>query len=153
MKINPYLNFNGACAEAFQLYAKVLGGKDLRIMTYRDMPMGAEMPANEKDMVAHARFTIGNYTIMGSDSGSRYNKPQGYAVNIDVDTPEEAERVFAALSEGGNVGMAMAETFWAKRFGMVTDRFGTHWMVMLIRLSRPQSSPRDKRCSRQHACA
>ncbi len=130
MRINPYLNFNGNCAEAFQFYAKALGGKDLRIMTFRDSPMAAEMPAKEKDMVMHARFTLGNYTIMGSDSpGSRYNKPQGYAVNVDVDTPEEADRIFAALSQGGNIGMPIAETFWAKRFGMVTDRFGTHWMV------------------------
>lgn len=130
MRINPYLNFNGTCAEAFQFYAKVLGGKDLRIMTFRDSPMAGEVPANEKDLVMHARFTVGNFTIMGSDaSGARYNKPQGYAVNIDVDTPEEAERVFKAVSEGGNIGMPIAETFWARRFGMVTDRFGTHWMV------------------------
>src|SRR3984957_12850089 len=130
MRINPYLNFNGNCSEAFQFYAKALGGKDLRIMTFRDSPMGADMPANEKDWVMHARFTLGNFKIMGSDSpGGRYNKPQGYAVNIDVDTPEEADRIFAALSPGGAVGMPIAETFWAKRFGMVTDKFGTHWMV------------------------
>ncbi len=130
MRINPYLNFNGNCAEAFQFYAKALGGKDLRIMSFRDSPMAAEMPANEKDMVMHARFALGNFKIMGSDApGGRYNKPQGYAVNIDVDTPEEADRIFAALSPGGNIGMPIAETFWAKRFGMVTDKFGTHWMV------------------------
>src|ERR1700730_2043069 len=68
MKINPYLNFNGNCSEAFQFYAKALGGKDLRIMTFRDSPMGADMPANEKDWVMHARFTLGNFKIMGSDS-------------------------------------------------------------------------------------
>jgi PhnB protein len=130
MRINPYLNFNGNCAEAMTFYAKVLGGKDLRTMTFRDSPMGAQMPENEKDMVMHARFVVGNFTLMGSDApGGRYNRPQGYAVSIDVDTPEEADRVFGALSDGGNVGMPIAETFWAKRFGMVTDRFGTHWMV------------------------
>lgn len=133
MKINPYLIFNGNCAEAFKFYAKVLGADDLTIMTYRDMPPGENappMPENQKDQVMHARFTAGDTVIMGSDApGGRYNKPQGYAVNISVDTPEEAERIFARLSEGGDVGMAMAETFWAKRFGMVTDRFGTHWMV------------------------
>jgi PhnB protein len=130
MKLNPYLNFNGNCEEAFQFYAKVLNGEDLRVMKFRDSPMGAQMPENEKDMVVHARFTAGDTQVMGSDApGGRYNKPQGYAVNIDVETPEEAERIFAGLSEGGNVGMVMQETFWAKRFGMVTDRFGTHWMV------------------------
>lgn len=130
MRINPYLNFNGNCAEAMTLYAKVLGGKDLRIMTFRDSPMGAQMQENEKDMVVHARFSMGSYSIMGSDAtGGRYSKPQSFAVNVDVDTPEEAERVFAALSENGNVGMPIAETFWARRFGMVTDRFGIPWMV------------------------
>jgi len=130
MKINPYLNFNGNCGEAFQFYAKVLNGKDLRIMTFADAPPGTPITPESKNQVMHARFTVGNDTIMGSDApGGRYNKPQGYAVNIGVDTPEEADRVFAALAEGGNVGMPIAETFWAKRFGMVTDRFGTHWMV------------------------
>jgi len=131
MKINPYLNFNGNCAEAFDLYAKVLHGKDLNVMTFGQMPPGAgQISESEKKMVAHARFTVGGDTIMGSDApGGRYNKPQGYAVNISVDTPEEADRIFAALADGGNVGMPIAETFWAKRFGMVTDRFGTHWMV------------------------
>ena len=128
--INPYLNFNGNCAEALRFYADVLGGKDLHIMTFRDSPMAAQMSEEEKNFVMHARVHAGNVLIMGSDApGGRYNKPQGYAININVDTPEEAERIFGRLSEGGNVGMAMAETFWAKRFGMVTDRFGTHWMV------------------------
>ena len=130
MKLNPYLNFKGNCAEAFRHYSSVLGGKDLHIMTFRDSPMAGQVGENEKDLVVHARFTAGDTMLMGSDApGARYTKPAGYAVNIGVDTPEEAERIFAALSEGGDVGMAMAETFWAKRFGMVTDRFGTHWMV------------------------
>ncbi|MGH6888750.1 MAG: VOC family protein [Rhizomicrobium sp.] len=130
MKINPYLNFNGNCAEAFQLYAKILGAKDLHIMTFRDSPMAGQVAANEKDFVMHARFTAGDSAIMGSDApGGRYNRPQGYAVSIGVDTPEEAERIFAALSDGATIGMPIAETYWAKRFGMLTDRFGTHWMV------------------------
>jgi PhnB protein len=131
MKVNPYLNFNGQCAEAFQFYARALNGKDLRIMTFRDSPMAAQMPANEKDWAMHARFTVGNDTIMGSDSpGGRYSTPQGYSVSLGVDTPAEAERIFAALSEGGNVRMPMAENFFAQRFGMVTDRYGTPWMVV-----------------------
>lgn len=130
MKISPYLNFHGNCAEAFDLYAKVLHGKDLHIMTFGQMPPGMGVAENEKDFVAHARFSVGDTLIMGSDApGSRYNKPQGYAVNISVDTPEEADRIFAALSEGATIGMPIAETFWARRFGMLTDRFGTHWMV------------------------
>ena len=132
MKINPYLNFNGKCAEAFKFYAKVLGGKDLTIMTFRDMPQGGgpPIPDAQKDWVMHARFTAGDVIIMGSDApGGRYSKPSGFSVNIGVDTPEEAERVFKALSEGGEIGMPMAETFWARRFGMLIDRFGVPWMV------------------------
>ena len=129
MRINPYLNFNGNCAEAMRFYAEVLGGKDLRVMTFRDSPMAERMAANEKDMAIHARFTVGDSTIMGSDApGGRYNRPQGYAVSIGVDTPEDAERIFKALSEGGNIGMPIAETFWAKRFGMLVDRFSIPWM-------------------------
>jgi PhnB protein len=131
MKINPYLNFNGNCAEAFDFYAKVLGGKDLRVMTFKDAPPDMPVPPEHKNQVMHARFTVGGDTIMGSDApGGRYNKPQGYAVNIGVDTPEEAERIFAALAQGVTADMPISETFFAKRFGMVTDRFGTHWMVI-----------------------
>jgi PhnB protein len=130
LQISPYLNFNGNCAEAMRFYAEVLRGKDLRVMTFRDSPTAEQMASSEKDMVIHARFRVGDFTIMGSDApGGRYNKPQGHAVCISADTPEEAERVFKALSEGGDVGMPIAETFWAQRFGMVTDRFGTPWMV------------------------
>jgi hypothetical protein len=78
MQISPYLNFNGNCAEAMRFYAEVLGGKDLRIMTFRDSPMAERIAANEKDMAIHSRFTVGDFTIMASDApGGRYNKPQG----------------------------------------------------------------------------
>ena len=93
-------------------------------MTFRDLPMADRVSPDEKDMVIHARLTVGDVTIMGSDPpGGRYQRPQGYAVTIGVDTPEDAERIFATLSDGGTVGMPIAETFWARRFGMVTDRF------------------------------
>ena len=131
MKINPYLNFNGNCAEAFDFYAKVLGGKNLHIMTFGEMPASmGPVAEDQKRMVAHARFTAGDTMIMGSDApGGRYNKPQGLYVNIGVDTAEEAERIFAALSAGGSIAMPIAETFWATRFGMLTDKFGIPWMV------------------------
>ncbi|MBV9571123.1 MAG: VOC family protein [Alphaproteobacteria bacterium] len=133
MKISPYLNFDGNCREAFEFYAKVLGGKNLQIMTFRDMPPGQGMPPmtdEQKNMVMHARFSAGDTMIMGSDAPSgRYQKPQGHFVNVSVDQPEEADRIFAALAEGGNVSMPIAETFWAERFGMLTDRFGTPWML------------------------
>ena len=101
MKINPYLNFNGNCAEAFRFYADVLGAKDLHVSTFADAPPGMPVPPEAKAQVMHARFTVGGDTIMGSDApGGRYNKPQGYAVSIGVEAPEEADRIFAALVRG-----------------------------------------------------
>jgi PhnB protein len=134
MQLNPYLNFNGQCEAAFKFYEKVLGGKIVMMMTYGDMPPEAcgdgKMPDAARKLIAHTRMMVGDVALMGSDAPhDRYQKPQGTVVNVGVDTPSEAERVFQALSDGGNVTMPIQETFWAKRFGMVTDRFGTPWMV------------------------
>ena len=125
---NTYLNFAGNCEEAFKTYEKILGGKI--IMTHRmsDMPMPS--PEGKEKQIAHIRMLVGEDVLMGSDSPSQpTTKPSGFAVNVGVDTPEEADRIFAALAEGGVAHMPIAETFWAQRFGMCVDRFGTPWMV------------------------
>ena len=125
---NTYLNFSGNCEEAFQFYEKTLHGKI--IMTHRmsDMPMPC--PEGKEKQIAHIRMRIGDDILMGSDSPSQQeSKPSGFAVNVGVDTPQEADRIFIALAEGGVTHMPIAETFWAHRFGMCTDRFGTPWMV------------------------
>ena len=125
---NTYLNFSGNCEEAFRFYEKVLGGKIIMLTRMADMPMPS--PAGREQQIAHARMTIGNNVLMGSDSPSNQSsKPAGFAVNVGTDTPEEADRIFAALADGGVAHMPIAETFWAHRFGMCTDRFGTPWMV------------------------
>jgi PhnB protein len=132
MKTNPYLHFDGNCEEALNFYQKLLGAKPLMMMRYGDMPTGhgPECPAAVKDKIAHGRIAIGEDIIMGSDAPpGRYSKPTGLSINIGVATPEEAEKIFAALAETGAVLMPIEETFWAHRFGMVTDRFGTPWMV------------------------
>jgi PhnB protein len=131
ISLNPYLGFNGNCEEAFAAYTKILGGKLGYTTRFDDMPpeAGGGNPAM-KGKIAHTRMTLGAFTLMGSDAPpERYKAPQGFSVNITVDDPAEADRIFAALAEGGATIMPIQETFWAVRFGMCADRFGIHWMV------------------------
>jgi len=130
MQINPYLNFAGNCDEAFKFYEKALGGKIAIKMTYGESPMAKECTANMEKQIMHARLVVGSAVIMGSDCPTeRYAKPQGINVTLNIEKPEEAERVFKALSEEGQVMMPIEETFWAHRFGMLTDQFGIPWMI------------------------
>ena len=129
ISLDPYLNFNGDCAEAFRFYAELLGGEIGMMSTYGDIP-GEEQPAELKDRVMHVRMTVGDSVIMGSDSPPEYfEKPQGLWVSINVDEVTEAERIWSGLSAGGTVTMPLEKTFWAAAFGMCVDRFGTPWMV------------------------
>jgi PhnB protein len=130
MQLNPYLNFKGNCEEAFKFYAELLGGEIVAIVKHRDTPMKDNTPPGMEEFVMHARMNLGGKLLMGSDAPDNwYKKPEGINVHVGVDTPEEAERVFKALSEGGTVNMALQETFWAVRFGTCVDRFGIPWMV------------------------
>jgi PhnB protein len=130
MDTNIYLHFDGNCEEAFQFYEKVLGAKILTIFRYEGSPMADQTPDDFKKKVMHARLAIGDKTIMGSDAPpGRYSKPGGFSINIDSKDVAEAERIFNAMAEGGQVHMPFAETFWAKRFGMLVDKFGVPWMV------------------------
>ena len=142
--IHPYLNFNGNCEEAFAHYAKVLGARNTGIFRYGDAPPEPNdtsksdpegcgpLPADFGDKVMNTELRLGELVLMGSDCPPAMWKDGGenYTVSIQTDDPEEAERLFAALMEGSTrIMMPMGETFWAKRFGMGTDRFGTPWMV------------------------
>jgi PhnB protein len=130
MKVNPYLSFNGNCAAAFRFYEKVFGGTVPMIMKYGESPMADQTPPEFRDKIMHTRLIAGDTVIMGSDAPpGRYEKAQGITVAIGVDTAAEAERVFHALAEKGTVTMPISETFWAERFGMLTDQFGVPWMV------------------------
>ncbi|MFC6633453.1 VOC family protein [Microbulbifer taiwanensis] len=129
MNFSPYLNFNGNCKEAFEFYAEVLGGEIIVLSTFAEAPPEADMPPEVSDQVMHAQLKVGEQIIMASDAPTTFQPAQGMHITIGVDTPEEAERIYEALSEGGNIIMPMEETFWAQRFAMVTDRFGTPWMV------------------------
>jgi PhnB protein len=130
MHSNPYLFFNGDCREALTFYAELLGGRVDDMMAYAGTPMAEEMPADWRDKVMHASMTFGEDTLMASDAPPpMYEKPQGFYVALHFKDTAEAERIFAALAEGGTVKMPLEETFWATRFGMCVDRFGTPWMV------------------------
>ena len=131
MNLNPYLFFDGNCKEAFSFYEQALGATIETVMTWGDGPMADEMPAADLDRVMHASLLIGGDRIMGSDEmpAENYAKPAGIRVVINADSAEEAERLFANLSEGANIDMPIEESFWAERFGMLTDKFGIPWMV------------------------
>ena len=131
MDVVPYLNFDGQCAEAFEFYAKLLGGEITFLMSFGESPMADHVPVEDHGAILHATLSLpGGRTIQGSDApGGRYNKPAGFAVSITLDTVEDAHRVFKELTKGGVETMAMQETFWAKAFGMATDRFSVPWMV------------------------
>lgn len=131
MEIVPYLTFDGKAAEAMKWYAEVLGARMEALIAYGDMPgMAEHCPADQKDLVAHARLNAGGFRLMASDApGERYAKPQGTEVCLQVPDPAEAERLYKALSAGGEVVMELQETVWAQRFAMFRDRYGTPWMI------------------------
>lgn len=130
MQFSPYLHFKGECEAAFKFYESCLGGKIQAMMTFDGTPMASMITPEWRKKIIHARIDVGDRVLMGSDPPpDRYQKPQGFSVNIDVKTPAEAERVFKALSGGGNVTMPLQQTFWAARFAMFTDRFGIPWMI------------------------
>lgn len=131
MKINPYLIFNGDCQDAFNFYAKSLPGQIEVMMTFSETPARDHVPADCHNLIIHTRLLVGDQSIMGSDTTP--DRPSagmsGCSVSLNVDSVVEAERVFAALAQGGSIQMPLETTFWAARFGMLVDRFGVSWMI------------------------
>jgi PhnB protein len=138
MQSNTYLNFNGDCEAAFKFYEQCLGGKIVAKMTYGESPMAEQAPPEQRDSpverlrqrIMHLHLTVGDMVLMGADCPPEYfEKPQGFNVNLQFDNVEEGERIFNALAENGTVKMPFQETFWATRWGMLVDKFGTPWMI------------------------
>ena len=130
MRVSPYLRFNGHCEAAFKFYEKALGGKIEIMQTFGASPGGEQMPSKSRDKIMHATLRIGESVLMGSGSTpEEFETPQGFSIALTIDDRKAAERAFAALSQGGTVEMALQETFWASRFGMLTDRYGVAWMI------------------------
>jgi len=133
MHIEPYLFFNGRCEEAIAFYKRALGAEVLMLMRNNEAPEPAPpgmLPPGSEDKVMHATLRIGTSNLMLSD-GRCDGKPvfNGFSLSLDAADEAEAERLFAALADGGTVQMPLAKTFWSPRFGMVADRFGVGWMV------------------------
>jgi len=127
---SAYLNFNGNCKEAFELYQKVLGGEIPMSLTMGQAP-DSDPNDPDKDKIMHTRLVLPSGSIiMGSDAmGSYYKTPQGFSVSIMLDSAQDGKRIFDALADGGQVQMPYEKTFWAEGFGACVDRFGTPWMV------------------------
>jgi PhnB protein len=131
MQVNPYLIFDGNGKEAMTFYSSLLSGQ-LTMMTHGESPMADQVPPAAKNLVMHAAIDLGGSIIMGADAfppGTGVPR-QGFTVTINADSVDDAERVFKGLSQGGNVSIPMEETFFADRYGEVTDRFGTPWAVV-----------------------
>jgi PhnB protein len=130
MQMNPYLTFEGNCEEAFMAYEKILGGKIVAMMPFEGTPGEGQVPADWKKKIIHACLSFGDNMLMASDvAPSCSQKMQGISVALHPKEPADAERLFDALSAGGQVTMPLSETFWAQKFGMLVDRFGTPWMI------------------------
>jgi PhnB protein len=130
MQSNPYLFFNGQCEAAFTFYEQCLGGKIIEKMTYGQSPMADQASPELIDRIMHINLTIGDIVIMGADAPPEmFEQPQGFYVNLQFDNGAEAEKIYNALAENGTVRMPFQETFWAHRFAMLVDRFGTPWII------------------------
>ena len=129
MKLNTYVNFAGKCAEAFRFYEKHLGGKIGMMMTHGQAPDQSQVNAELKDAVLHARISIGDTELMGADIPNAQPMRSAY-LSLGVQSDAEAERIFSALSDGGEVFMPMQETFFATRFAQLRDQFGINWMII-----------------------
>ena len=137
-RVNVYLTFNGNCKEAFDFYKSVLGGEFPYVGHYKDMPPsgdgGMKFSAEEAERIMHISLPISQETVlMGSDTGGAwaadYQQGNNFAISINTDSKENADRFFNGLSAGGQVKMPIASTFWGDYFGTLVDKFGVNWMV------------------------
>lgn len=140
MHVQPYLFFDGRCEEALAFYRTALGAEVTALLRFKDSPEppqpGMVLPDAE-DKVMHASFRLGDTTVMASDGNCRGQPSfQGFSLTLSVSDPEEAKRLFVGLAEGGQVQMPLSETFFSPSFGMVADRFGVSWMVIVAAEAR-----------------
>jgi PhnB protein len=130
MQMHPYLSFNGQCEEAFTFYARCLGGQRGAIFRYAGSPLADQVPAGWEDKVMHSSLAIAGQVLMGGDvAPDRYEVPKGFSLSLQINSANDAQRVFEELAQDGQVLMPLEKTFWAERFGMVVDRFGIPWLI------------------------
>lgn len=135
MIVQPYLFFDGRCEEAVEFYKKTLGAEVTMLMRFKDSPEPPQpgmVPPGSENKVMHTSFRIGETTLMASD-GQCQGRPnfQGFSLSLTVPNEAEAERLFTALADGGQVQMPLTKTFFSSRFGMLADRFGVPWMIVV----------------------
>jgi PhnB protein len=130
--VQPYLFFDGCCEEAIEFYRGALGAEVTMLMRFKDNPEPGNCAPGAENKVMHARIRIGDTTLMASD-GRCEGKPtfQGFSLSLSVPNEVEAERLFAGVADGGQVQMPLTKTFFSRRFGMVADRFGVSWMIIV----------------------
>jgi PhnB protein len=139
MKLYTYLNYGGNCAQAFRFYEEHLGGKISMMMTHGQQPGASAVSPEWKDAILHARITIGGTELLGADTPpDRFQPMRSAYLTLILDSTAEAERIYALLSDGGQIFMPMQETFFAFRFAMLRDQFGTSWMLLHER-PRPEA--------------
>ena len=130
--IEPYLFFNGCCEEALEFYLKTLGAEIEMIMRFKESPTPTMAPPGSEEKIMHSSFLVGKSRVMASDGHCQGKANfQGFSLSVAAANETEADRLFAGLGEGGQVQMPLAKTFYSPRFGMVTDRFGVMWMVIV----------------------
>jgi PhnB protein len=132
MKLTPHitLRFNGRCREAFEFYERCLGAKTSFMLTWEASPMAAQAPAGWGEKILYGRIAIGETDVIGSDvPAHQYEMPKGFSILLSMDDTGEAERIFNALSEKGKVELPIQKTFWAARYGILTDQFGIPWEI------------------------
>lgn len=134
--LNPYINFKGNTEDAFNFYKSVFGGDFTAVMRFGEMPpMEGAPPTPEaaKNKIMHISLMVGQSMLMGSDAVEGFGPPiavgNNYSVSINADSKEQADKYFNGLAAGGNIGMPMSDAFWGSYFGMLTDKFGTNWMI------------------------
>ena len=133
MLVQPYLMFGGRCDEAVEFYRKSIGAEVEMLMRFKespDEPPPGMMPPNWGDKVMHASIKFGDTQVMASDGCETTSNFQGFSLALSVASEADAARKFGALSDGGKVTMQLTKTFFAKSFGMLTDKFGINWMVI-----------------------
>jgi len=131
MQLNTYLNYGGNCEQAFRFYEEHLGGKVTMLTRHGEQPNASSVAPEWKNAVLHARMTLGGTELFGADiPPDRFQPMRSAYLSLSVDSVEEAERVYALLTDGGQIFMKMEETFFASRFAMLRDHFGTSWMIL-----------------------
>jgi PhnB protein len=137
MKLDIYVNYKGNCRQAFNFYQQHLDGKIIMMSTFAEMPDAANIPDKRKNDILHGRIQIGDSILMGADIPDAEPMRSAY-LTLRLDSNEEAERIYQLLADGGDIFMKMEKTFFASRFAMLRDKFGTSWMLLCEKIEPVQ---------------